>query len=331
MSKISVIIPTYNLGQYLPKAIDSVLSQTYQDFEVVVVDDGSTDATAQVVKEYCVRYPDKIRYFYQENSGVSAARNVGIEHAKGEFLKFLDSDDFIYPQQLELQMESLVREDADISFTNYERIYLNGFKAVIKLRKSDYGLISLINGKFGPIHAFLVRKDAVIKAGGFDEDLNIKEDDDLWLRILISGAKVVTVDYMGCCYCIREGSQSSDNEKMFVSNCYVSEKTNHLLQPKLKTSSEALLDSLLWRNEIIIHKCFARKCEVKRLLPETLSTSHYILYSQKKGLKKILLSLFGVNLYLYSQYLLNYLAKERYKEKLTINSEIGWRICNENN
>lgn len=100
MPKVSVIIPAYNNATYLCEAIDSVLAQTYNDFEIIIVDDGSTDDTKNNVLSYVQRYPDKIKYFYQRNKGAGSARNKGIEEAQGEYFAFLDADDFVTPEWL---------------------------------------------------------------------------------------------------------------------------------------------------------------------------------------------------------------------------------------
>jgi glycosyltransferase involved in cell wall biosynthesis len=101
MAKVSVIIPTYNRAHVICRAIDSVLAQTYPDYEIIVVDDGSTDQTAHVLSFYT----DRIRYIYQANGGVSKAReNTGIKAAAGEYICFLDSDDAFLPNKLELQV-----------------------------------------------------------------------------------------------------------------------------------------------------------------------------------------------------------------------------------
>jgi len=110
MGKVSVIIPIYNRLQYLPAAIGSVLNQTYQDFEIIVVDDGSTEDVKGKISEYIKQNPSKkIKYFYQENKGVSAARNRGIKEATGEYIAFLDSDDIWVPEKLSLQTEYLAK------------------------------------------------------------------------------------------------------------------------------------------------------------------------------------------------------------------------------
>ena len=107
--KVSVIIPTYNRENFVVKAIDSVLCQEFKDYEIIVVDDGSTDNTKKNLK----RYGDKIKYIYQDNSGVSVSRNTGIKYSTGEWLAFLDSDDEWMPDYLLTQIEK-ANENPDI-------------------------------------------------------------------------------------------------------------------------------------------------------------------------------------------------------------------------
>ena len=97
MPKVSVMIPTYNYGKYIEKAIDSVLAQTCKDFEIIVVDDGSTDNTREIIE---AKYKNVVRYFYQGNKGAPVARNFGLRKAEGEFVVFLDADDWLMPEAL---------------------------------------------------------------------------------------------------------------------------------------------------------------------------------------------------------------------------------------
>src|ERR1700691_732220 len=99
--RISVVVPAYNAAVYLPHAIDSVLAQTYPDWEIVIVDDGSTDNTCAVVDSYRPTLQDKLQYIHQPNRGVSAARNTGIRAARGQFIALLDGDDVWLPHRLE--------------------------------------------------------------------------------------------------------------------------------------------------------------------------------------------------------------------------------------
>ena len=103
MPRVSVIIPSYNCARYLGRAIDSACEQTYMDYEIVLVDDGSTDDT----KDVAMQYGQKVTYLYQQNQGLSAARNQGISKASGELLAYLDADDMWYPEKLERQVAFL--------------------------------------------------------------------------------------------------------------------------------------------------------------------------------------------------------------------------------
>ena len=109
MPEISVIVPTYNYAHFIGDCLDSIFAQTYKDFEVIVIDDGSTDDTARVLE----KYKGEIRYIYQENKGLPAARNTGIKAAQGEYLAFLDSDDLWLPEKLGEQVLFL-RNEADM-------------------------------------------------------------------------------------------------------------------------------------------------------------------------------------------------------------------------
>jgi glycosyltransferase involved in cell wall biosynthesis len=119
---VSIILPTYNRAQLICEAIDSILNQTYQDFQIIVVDDGSTDNTAEVLKSYI----PKIRYIQQENKGPGDARNRGIEDAKGKYIAFLDSDDIWMDFKLEIQVDILERlTDVGFLFSDFRILKSN--------------------------------------------------------------------------------------------------------------------------------------------------------------------------------------------------------------
>jgi len=117
---ISVIIPVYNVEAFLPACLDSILCQTCADLEIIIVDDGSTDASASICDAYAAR-DARIRVIHQPNQGLSAARNAGVEAASGEYISFVDSDDFILPDLLEYQLELARRHDADYVQCGYMR------------------------------------------------------------------------------------------------------------------------------------------------------------------------------------------------------------------
>ena len=119
---VSVIVPIYNVEAYLRRALDSILSQTCKDWEAILVDDGSTDGSGRIAEEYagCDR---RFKVFHKPNGGQSDARNVGMQHIKGEHLIFLDADDFLHPQLMELCLEAMMRDNPEIVAFTYDRAY----------------------------------------------------------------------------------------------------------------------------------------------------------------------------------------------------------------
>ncbi|MBB6681542.1 glycosyltransferase family 2 protein [Aequorivita sp. 609] len=119
---VSVIIPTYNRTKHLENAMDSVWKQTYRPIEVVIVDDGSTDNTKQIINDWVIQHTDKdfkVVYIYQINSGAPSARNNGIKNASGRYLQFLDSDDYLMPEKLELQINKMQEENTGFCICDY--------------------------------------------------------------------------------------------------------------------------------------------------------------------------------------------------------------------
>lgn len=121
MPEITVFVPAYNVEHFIERCLDSIVAQTYQNFEIVVVNDGSPDNSETVIKTYQKKEP-RLRYFYQENQGLGEARNHGIREAKGKFICFIDSDDFIEPTYLEELYGAIKREKADIAYCGMQRV-----------------------------------------------------------------------------------------------------------------------------------------------------------------------------------------------------------------
>lgn len=186
MPKISVIIPTYNRAMLLSSAIDSVLSQTYEDYELIVIDDGSTDDTTEIVNKYST---DKLRYVFQENKGRSAARNYGIKLAKGEYIAFLDSDDLFVPSKLEAQVRILDNNPCyGLVYSHANTIDENGdnldqYSYTGNLSGWIYPDLLYIRNNVITTPTVMVRAKALADVGGFDETMHICEDLDLWCRI----------------------------------------------------------------------------------------------------------------------------------------------------
>jgi glycosyltransferase involved in cell wall biosynthesis len=180
--QVSVIIPTYNRGRVIKEAIDSVLAQDYTEFELIVVDDGSTDHTSDVLDSY----RNVIKVLSQKNKGVSAARNRGIAEASGKFIAFLDSDDLWLPQKLSTQVE-FFNKTPDALICQTEEVWIrNGLRVNPKKRhKKPSGMIFKLSLELCLVSpsAVMIKRSLFDRVGEFDETLPACEDYDLWLRI----------------------------------------------------------------------------------------------------------------------------------------------------
>ncbi|WP_372998763.1 glycosyltransferase family 2 protein [Sulfurimonas sp.] len=189
--EISVVIPTYNRYNVLQRALESVYAQTHKPKEVIIIDDGSTDETSQILK----LFPDA-KYFYQNNAGVSSARNLGIKKANFEWIAFLDSDDEWHPEKLQEHLElHLNKPELQMSYTDEKWIRdAKELKVPKRYRKFGGNIFKecLSHCIIAP-SATLIHKDLLERVGLFDESLEVCEDYDLWLRIAIDN-KIGLVD-----------------------------------------------------------------------------------------------------------------------------------------
>ncbi len=185
MPRVSVVIPTYNCAHYLAQAVDSALAQTYTDREVIVVDDGSTDATAEVAG----RFGSEITYIRQPNRGLPAARNRAITASTGDLIALLDSDDWWEPEKLARQVERLDRDpETALVYTDLRVIYDNGavlpsFLASRPLAGDGYVFTRLTESSFILPSTVLFRRSCLDEVGLFDESMRSHEDLELWLRL----------------------------------------------------------------------------------------------------------------------------------------------------
>lgn len=184
---ISVVVPTYNRANLLSRAIDSVLGQTYRDFDLWIIDDGSTDHTDEVVQKALKDDTEnRVHYVRTENSGVASARNRGVRDSAGEWIAFLDSDDRWHPEKLARQI-ALIRRQPQIEFAHTGETWIrNGIRVnpPKKYAKSGGNVFeeSLPVCMIGSSTVLLTRR-LFEESGGFDEDFPVCEDYDLWLRI----------------------------------------------------------------------------------------------------------------------------------------------------
>ena len=182
---VSVIIATYNREKFIGAAVESVLKQTYKDFEVIIIDDGSNDSTKEIIAN--LKDP-RIRYYYQENKGRSIARNIALGLAKGKYITFLDSDDLYLPNKLEIQFDYMERNP------NIYMIYTSAYCMDELGKDLNHKYEANTSGKIYKDIAFfipvtitlptvMVRRQVFEKAGNFDEVMYRFEDTDMWRRI----------------------------------------------------------------------------------------------------------------------------------------------------
>jgi glycosyltransferase involved in cell wall biosynthesis len=177
---VSIIIPCYNHGRYLAKAIQSVYSQTYPFVEAVVVDDGSIDNT----KAVCFEYP-KVKYVYQSNSGLAAARNTGIKQATGEYLVFLDADDWLFEDGIKLNLDFLLLDQKIAFVSGAHQVFYEGnnHTQIVREEINDNHYCRLLEGNYIGMHATVMYQSWVFDEFMFDTSLPYCEDYDLYIKI----------------------------------------------------------------------------------------------------------------------------------------------------
>lgn len=186
---VSVIVPAYNTAPYIAETLESVFAQTYDGYEVIVINDGSPDTPA--LELALAPFRDRIRYIVQDNRGLSAARNAGLAVAAGEFVALLDSDDVWEPDYLEHQLKVLREGDFDVVYpnaTNFGDPMREGRKFMDAHPSSGPVTIeSLVTQQCNVMVSVLARRDVLVGAGLFDESLRSSEDFDMWLRVIAGG------------------------------------------------------------------------------------------------------------------------------------------------
>lgn len=186
--KVSVIIPLFNQKQYIGEAIDSVLNQTYPNIEIIVVNDGSTDNPSLELK----KFEKNIVLINQENKGLAAARNTGIRNSSGEYIQFLDADDFLHREKIKLQLEFSLLEDTEISYSEIAQ-YDNDsrhthLRYVGEVKDMFSHLYNFWHTYPAPVHSLLIKRELFNKFGLFDEELTACED--RYLLCKFAAAKV---------------------------------------------------------------------------------------------------------------------------------------------
>jgi glycosyltransferase involved in cell wall biosynthesis len=225
MPRVSVIVPAYNAATYLPHAIDSVVSQTFASWEIIITDDGSTDNTRAIVDSYRRTLGDKLQYTYQPNRGLPAARNTGMRGARGEFIALLDADDVWLPHRLERGVQAMdSAPETGLVHGRVRRIDAQG-SVIGELPVDPRYLSGRIAHYIYTRRAHIIcptvlfRKRCLDTAGWFDEGMRATEDRDLWFRIA-SHEQVTYIDEVLAHYRLSPSSMTADLDRLLNGQLY---------------------------------------------------------------------------------------------------------------
>lgn len=197
---VSILVPAHNAAQWISETLRSALGQTHANLEVIVVDDGSSDGTVDVVRSFA---DDRPRLIQQENKGACAARNRALAEARGDFIQYLDADDLLAPEKIELQLERLTHEPrGTVATCGWARFYDGDLDGAVNDNRHDWKdyddpLDWLIDSGLGrgtmPIHAWLIPRIVAEKAGHWNESLRINQDGEYNARVVLAASKVAFV------------------------------------------------------------------------------------------------------------------------------------------
>jgi len=299
---VSVIVPVYNGSQDLRETIESVLQQTFTDFELLVVDDGSTDSTADVIRGYAER-DSRVRLVSQPNQGVAAARNTGIQESRGEIIAFLDHDDLWLPDKLMNHIQHLALDSSlGISFATIELMNsdgsLTGQYSNLRLKNITAKHLYAENLICTPSNA-VIRRAALEQAGGFDASLSGFADIELFLRISCYGWKVEGLNQVLVYYRTNPGGLSAQLHKMEEEWYHFSRQVN--------SYAPTLVSQHYSHAKAILLRYLARRSLRLRLAPHVgIDFIHRALFSDWKMLLKEPRRTLLTTSAIYGQYLLSF-------------------------
>lgn len=240
---VSVIIPSYNSKHTLGETIQSVLDQTYEPLEIIVVDDGSQDGTETLMSQFSSK---KVQFYRKENSGASSARNYGISKSTGQFIQFLDSDDLLHPDKIEKQLKHILDTGADVCFSPWTNfLSSDSLGGQFRFNSLDYQptrsgkemLFSFgMDNWFIPVFSWLINRELIQKSGDWNEELTNNDDGEYFTRILLEAKKVVCIDEILGYYRVSENdSLSMLNSKAKIKS---SLKSYELIERHIRNAGE---------------------------------------------------------------------------------------------
>lgn len=221
LALVSIVIPVYNSSKTIEKTLESVLSQDYQNLEIIIVNDGSTDNTEEILK----KYENKIKYLYQKNSGVSFARNLGFSKSVGKYIQYLDSDDLLARGKISTQVKALENCNADVAYGDWVKFKEMDFNFIeletIIRQFTKKPEIELLTDFWVPLSALLYSRKIANKIGGWNTTLPIIQDARYALDAAINNAKFVyTPGVMGYYRVNNSDSLSTSNKFKFINDCF---------------------------------------------------------------------------------------------------------------
>jgi glycosyltransferase involved in cell wall biosynthesis len=250
---VSIIIPAFNAAEWIPETIGSVVRQTYQDLEVIVIDDGSTDGTAEIADKTLRSGKFPYRILRQSNGGVSAARNRGWKSARGVWAQFLDTDDLLDPGKIELQVQRSLTCAASVIYSDWQKlIWERGAWAVEeKIRRPSIGLEPIADilgdANFMQLGSQLIRIDVLEAANGFDEAHWLVEDVELSLKIAMANGIFARAPSRGPVFWYRDRprSLSKSNQDQFVEACLRNARLVDRYARERKLNSPTIVDAIV--------------------------------------------------------------------------------------
>lgn len=250
MRKVTVILPVYNSEKYIGRCLDSILNQTYTDFEIMVINDGSTDSSYDIIKEYKDRYPDKIIVINQENKGVAKTRNESIQRTKSKYIMFVDNDDYLDKDYIETYVKAIEEKNYDIVVGGFRRPNKQGkIVKVLKLQNKEWCKFMIMT-PWAKIYKTKYLVDNDIK---FLEN-NIGEDNYFNLKAFLMTKKIVTLEYIGYNWFFNTESVSNTRQKNIkeiqlyelLNSCYEMTKQKEVLKENYQLIETVLTKYIIW-------------------------------------------------------------------------------------
>lgn len=325
---ISIIVTAYNIAPYISRCLDSILCQTYEHIEIIVVDDGSIDGTGSIVDDYVDQYTNKVRCFHVPNAGVTNARLLGVESAKGEWIGFVDGDDEIEQDMYERLIKNALEYRADISHCGYKTIvnegerihyFYNTGKIVVQDKIS--GLIDLLEGKFiePGLWNKLFRKELFYEIMNNDVmDRSIKHNEDLLMNYLLFSESKVAVYEDFCPYHYMTRSDSATRIQMNKNKIYDPIKVATLILeksvPMVKGSAKKRYLKVNINAYEILCMYSNIKQEAKKIRKDLLSfKTDWILLNSSNRIKVVLICYFPLLYKLLIKIYIRYFQKKIYE------------------